>query len=79
MFRGIDHYYRSIKSRMQFGGVPPLVPRHNRVIIPVLQVNRGMIQVLKYALGAVARGASGLRRGRTGRNRPGDERPGATP
>ena len=51
MFRGIDHYYRSIKSRMQFGEVPPLVPRHNRVIIPVVHVNRGMIQVLKYALG----------------------------
>jgi amino acid transporter len=51
MFKAIHHYYSSIYAQLQLGDVPPLVPRQNRVIIPVLHVNRGMIQVLEYALG----------------------------
>ena len=51
MFRAIHHYYSGINAQMQLGDVPPLVPRHNRVIIPVVNVHRGMIQVLEYALG----------------------------
>ena len=37
--------------KLQLGDVPPLVPRHNRVIIPVVRVHRGLIHVLEYALG----------------------------
>ncbi len=51
MFKAIHHYYSGINAQMQLGDVPPLVPRHNRVIIPVVYVHRGMIQVLEYALG----------------------------
>jgi amino acid transporter len=51
MFRAIHHYYVNIAAQLQLGQVPPLVPRHNRVIIPVVHVDRGMIHVLEYALG----------------------------
>ncbi len=51
MFRAIHHYYGNINAQLQLGDVPPLVPRHNRVIIPVVRVHRGMIHVLEYALG----------------------------
>jgi amino acid transporter len=51
MFRAIHHYYSRINARLKLGDVLPLVPRHNRVIIPVVRVNRGMVQVLEYALG----------------------------
>jgi cadmium resistance protein CadD (predicted permease) len=51
MFRAIHHYYVNIDAQLQLGDVPPLVPRHNRVIIPVVRVHRGMIHVLEYALG----------------------------
>jgi amino acid transporter len=51
MFKVIHHYYSGINAQMQLGDVPPLVPRNNRVIIPVVYVHRGMIQVLEYALG----------------------------
>jgi len=51
MFKAIHHYYSGINAQMRLGDVPPLVPRHNRVIIPVVYVHRGMIQVLEYALG----------------------------
>jgi hypothetical protein len=51
MFRAIHHYYGKINAQLQLGDVPPLVPRHNRVIIPVVRVHRGMIHVLEYALG----------------------------
>ncbi len=51
MFNAIHHYYTGVSAQMQLGDVPPLVPRHNRVIIPVVYVHRGMIQVLEYALG----------------------------
>jgi hypothetical protein len=51
MFRAIHHYYVNINAQLQLGDVPPLVPRHNRVIIPVVRVHRGMIHVLEYALG----------------------------
>jgi hypothetical protein len=51
MFRAIHHYYVNIDAQLQLGDVQPLVPRHNRVIIPVVRVHRGMIHVLEYALG----------------------------
>ncbi len=51
MFRAIHRYYGNINAQLQLGDVPPLVPRHNRVIIPVTRVHRGMIHVLEYALG----------------------------
>jgi amino acid transporter len=51
MFRTIHHYYVNINKQLQLGDVPPLVPRHNRVLIPVVRVHRGMIHVLEYALG----------------------------
>jgi amino acid transporter len=51
MFKAIHHYYSGINAQMQLGDVPPLVSRHNRVVIPVVYVHRGMIQVLEYALG----------------------------
>jgi amino acid transporter len=51
MFRGIHHYYANINAQLQLGDVPPLVPRRNRIIIPVVRVHRGMIHVLEYALG----------------------------
>jgi amino acid transporter len=51
MFRAIHHYYSGINAQLELGAVPALVPRHNRVIIPVTRVNRGMIPVLEYALG----------------------------
>ena len=51
MFKAIHHYYGHINAQLQLGDVPPLVPRHNRVIIPVVRVHRGMIHVLEYALG----------------------------
>jgi hypothetical protein len=51
LFRAIHHYYVNINAQLQLGDVPPLVPRHNRVIIPVVRVHRGMIHVLEYALG----------------------------
>lgn len=51
MFRAIHHYYVNINAQLQLGTVPPLVPKHNRVIIPVVRVHRGMIHVLEYALG----------------------------
>jgi hypothetical protein len=50
-FRAIHHYYVKINAQLQLGDVPPLVPRHNRVIIPVVRVHRGLIHVLEYALG----------------------------
>jgi amino acid transporter len=50
-FGAIHHYYGNINAQLQLGDVPPLVPRHNRVIIPVVRVHRGMIHVLEYALG----------------------------
>jgi len=51
MFKAIHHYYGHINAQLQLGEVPPLVPRHNRVIIPVVRVHRGLIHVLEYALG----------------------------
>jgi amino acid transporter len=51
MFRAIHHYYKGIGARQQLGDVPPLVPRHNRVIVPVVNVHLGMIHVLEYGLG----------------------------
>jgi amino acid transporter len=51
MFRSIHRYYVNINAQLQLGDVSPLVPRHNRVIIPVARVHRGMIHVLEYALG----------------------------
>jgi hypothetical protein len=51
LFKAIHHYYSGIIAQMRLGDFPPLVPRHNRVIIPVVFVHRGMIQVLEYALG----------------------------
>jgi len=51
LFRAIHHYYGKFNAQLQLGDVPPLVPRHNRVIIPVVRVHRGMIHVLEYALG----------------------------
>jgi amino acid transporter len=51
MFRAIHRYYVNINAQLQLGDVSPLVSRHNRVIIPVARVHRGMIHVLEYALG----------------------------
>jgi amino acid transporter len=51
IFRAIHHYYGTINAQLRLGDMPPLVPRHNRVIIPVVRVHRGMIHVLEYALG----------------------------
>ena len=51
MFRSIHHYYANFDAQLKLGDVPPLVPRHNRVIIPVVRVHRGLIHVLEYALG----------------------------
>ncbi len=51
LFRAIHQYYVKISAQLRLGDVPPLVPRHNRVIIPVVRVHRGMIHVLEYALG----------------------------
>ena len=51
MFRAIHRYYIKIDSQLQLRDVAPLVPRHNRVIIPVVRVHRGLVHVLEYALG----------------------------
>lgn len=51
MFRAIHRYYVNINAQQQLNDVPPLIPRRNRVIIPVVSVHRGMIPVLEYALG----------------------------
>jgi amino acid transporter len=51
MFRAIHHYYSTLDAQMSLDDVPPLVTRSNRVIIVVVRVNRGMVQVLDYALG----------------------------
>ncbi len=51
MFRSIHHYYVRFEAQLKLGDVPPLVPRHNRVIIPVVRVHRGLIHVLEYAQG----------------------------
>jgi amino acid transporter len=51
MFKAIHHYYTNIEAQLKLGDVPPLVPRRNRVIIPVVRVHRGLIQVLEYAMG----------------------------
>jgi len=51
MFKAIHRYYTNIEVQLKLGDVPPLVPRHNRVIIPVVRVHRGLIQVLEYAMG----------------------------
>jgi amino acid transporter len=51
MFRAIHRYYLNINVQLQLGDVASLVPRHNRIIVPVITVNRGMIHVLEYALG----------------------------
>jgi len=51
MFRVIHQYYSNMNAQLQLGDVAPLVPRHNRVIIPVVRVHRGMVHVLEYALG----------------------------
>jgi hypothetical protein len=47
----LDRHAEGAGEAARLGDIPPLVPRHNRVIIPVVYVHRGMIQVLEYALG----------------------------
>jgi hypothetical protein len=47
IFRAIHYYYGNISAQRHLGDVPPLVPRHNRVIIPVVRAHRGMIHVLE--------------------------------
>ena len=51
LFRAIHHYYATIDAQMSLDDVPPLVTRHNRVIVVVVHVSRGMVHVLDYALG----------------------------
>lgn len=51
MFRAIHRYYANTNAQLRLGDIPPLVPRHTRVVIPVVRVDRGMIDVLEYALG----------------------------
>lgn len=51
LFRSIHRYYRRVGRKLKLGKVPPLVPTHNTVLIPVTRVHRGLVKVLEYAMG----------------------------
>ena len=51
LFRSIHGYYQRVDWKLRLGRVPPLVPPHNTVLVPVTRVHCGLIKALEYAMG----------------------------